>query len=294
MQAVEASYKDRSGAMSNKIVIIGCGNLNRSDDGVGVLVAHRLKQRLSVAPREDVVVFDTGTGGMDVMFQARGASALLIIDACCSGSEPGSVFRLSGEEVAARPAHGFSLHDFRWDHALYAGQKMFGDAFPREVTVYLVEAASTALGLEISASVSAAIDQVVAYVEEEVARLTKRDPHPAAGDIGAGSPPSCVQIRDGSLYMEAGLYSAFFSGLDSLVLLRQEEKMLMLPVRHAAAGGLLLKVRNSRGDRVVHAREFLTDQGLDEKQTWTLPVQWDSRAGALVADWPSGHGDSHA
>ena len=88
--------------------------------------------------------------------------------------------------------------------------------------------------------------------------------------------------------MDASLYSAYFSGLESLVLLRQEQKMLMLPVRHAGSGGLLLKIRNRQGDRVVHAREFLTEEGLDEQQEWTLPVQWDSQCQALVADWPSG------
>ncbi len=72
--------------------IIGCGNSNRSDDGAGVYVVQRLKEQLSKAPSLDVQIFDAGTAGMDVMFQARGSNALIIIDASCSGSEPGAVF----------------------------------------------------------------------------------------------------------------------------------------------------------------------------------------------------------
>ena len=53
--------------------MIGCGNSNRCDDGVGVFVAQSLQRYLSRRPRDNVRVFDAGTGGMDVMFQARGA-----------------------------------------------------------------------------------------------------------------------------------------------------------------------------------------------------------------------------
>jgi len=96
-----------------------------------------------------------------------------------------------------------------------------------------------------------------------------------------------IQIRRGNLYVDACVYTKYFAGLEGVVLLRRQDKLLILPVRHAAAGGLVLKVRNPQGDRVVHAQEFLREHGLDDQQEWTLPVQWDSRSAALVADWPS-------
>lgn len=266
--------------MPNKIVVIGCGNLNRCDDGVGVIVVHRLKEWLRAVPHQDVMTFDAGTGGMDVMFQARGASSLILIDACNSGSAPGSVFMLAGKDLANRPRHGYSLHDFRWDHALYAGEKIFGEDFPSDVTIYLVEVADISLGLEVSPLVSQGADKVVECIKNQIRRLTE--------ERNAELQCVCVRIRGGSLYLEANVYAAYFAGLESLVLLRQEDKMLMLPVRHAAAGGLLLKIRTRQGDRVVHAREFLSEGGLDEQQEWTLPAHWDSQCQALVAQWPSG------
>ena len=238
--------------------VIGCGNLNRSDDGIGVIVVQRL----------------------------------IVVDACLSGSQPGSIFKLPGEEVAKRPDPGYGLHDFRWDHALYAGRKIFGDAFPRDVTVYLVEAANVSLGFELSQAVSEAVDRVVASLKDEIreraSRLRQEFSHAQAGytQAPASQGLSRIEIRGGSIYVEAGLYATYFSGLESIILFKQEEKLLLLPVRHTAAGGLLLKVRNPHGDRVVHAQEFLRDQGIDEHQEWVLPVQWDSRSAALVADWP--------
>ena len=149
------------------LTIIGCGNLNRSDDGVGVIVARRLLDRVRRLGRADVCVFDAGTGGMDVMFRARGADKLILIDARRSGSEPGAVYRVPGEELAQDYEPTYSLHDFRWDHALHAGRRIFGAAFPSDITVFLIEAGELGLGLELSAPV----EQAARRVEAQIASL---------------------------------------------------------------------------------------------------------------------------
>ncbi|CAE6784426.1 Putative hydrogenase maturation protease (Modular protein) [Nitrospira defluvii] len=275
------------------LAVIGCGNLNRRDDGLGVIVAQRLMQWLNAEPQENIQVYDAGTGGMDVMFQARGTSSLILVDASLSGSTPGSIFKLPGKEVASRPEPGYSLHDFRWDHALYAGRKIFGDTFPHDVTVYLVEAADVSLGLELSPAVAQALERVIDQIKEDIRERSTR--------LRSGQRAPCsdepvtersedhpqVTIRQGSIYIDAKVYAKYLGGLESIVLLRQDQKLLLLPVRHAAAGGLLLKVRNPQGDRVVHAQEFLRGHGIEDQQEKVVPVQWDSRMAALVTDWPS-------
>jgi hydrogenase maturation protease len=143
------------------LCVVGCGNSTRSDDGVGVYVAQALRAQLQRSPQPNVLVFDAGTGGMDVMFQARGARRLIIVDASRSGSEAGAIFRVPGRELESEPDAGFSLHDFRWQHALTAGRKIFGADFPSDVTVYLIEAESFEFGLELSAPVLLSADLVV-------------------------------------------------------------------------------------------------------------------------------------
>ncbi|CEJ46150.1 hydrogenase maturation protease [Umezakia ovalisporum] len=142
------------------LTIIGCGNLNRSDDAVGVIIAQRLQQYLAQNPHPDVQVFDCGTAGMEVMFQARGSKALIIIDASSTGSEPGAIFKVPGKELEALPEPSYNLHNFRWDHALAAGRKIFANNFPQQVTVYLIEAASLDLGLQLSPVVQHSADLV--------------------------------------------------------------------------------------------------------------------------------------
>lgn len=150
------------------MVIIGCGNLNRSDDGVGVRVIQQLRATLLERWPAEVSLFDAGTGGMEVMFKARGATALVIVDACRSGSEAGAVFRVPGDQIDVAHQPAYSLHDFRWDHAVYAGRRIFAEQFPKDLTVYLIEAGSLALGTELTAPVESAVQKVCEQIDAQV------------------------------------------------------------------------------------------------------------------------------
>lgn len=154
--------------MPDMLTIIGCGNSNRSDDGVGVFVAQALARDLAGVPRDDVRVFDAGTGGVDVMFKARGSDELVIVDACRSGSPAGTVFEVPGEELEATYTPAFSLHDFRWDHALAAGRKIFAHEFPARVLVYLIEAQELGLGLTLSEPVRVSAERVIGRLRQRI------------------------------------------------------------------------------------------------------------------------------
>ena len=150
------------------LVVIGCGNLNRCDDAAGVRVVHQLRDEFGSALPADVKLFDAGTGGMEVMFQARGARRLIIVDACRSGSDAGAIFRLPGSEIDTVHQPTYSLHDFRWDHAVHAGRRIFGEAFPNDISVYLIEAGSLELGTELTAPVSRAVGRVCGLVAQSI------------------------------------------------------------------------------------------------------------------------------
>ncbi|MFM7207905.1 MAG: hydrogenase maturation protease, partial [Planctomycetaceae bacterium] len=82
--------------MRPRVLVIGCGNLLRGDDAVGPAVVRRLWHRGLPA---GVHAADGGTGGMDVAFQMRGVPRVILVDACTSGSEPGTLFEVPGHEV---------------------------------------------------------------------------------------------------------------------------------------------------------------------------------------------------
>lgn len=147
------------------VVVIGCGNLLRGDDAVGPILVRHLWD--GGVPEQGVVLVDGGTAGMDVSFKMRGAGKVVIIDAASTGSPPGTIFEVPGEELEdLPPLDGFHTHSFRWDHALAFGRWLLKDEYPTDVTVFLIEAASVDFGAELTPAVAAAMEVVAAKVRQ--------------------------------------------------------------------------------------------------------------------------------
>lgn len=91
-----------------------------------------------------------------------------------------------------------------------------------------------------------------------------------------------LRLRQGGLYLARAICEKYFLGLESVILLRREQDLLVLPVRHAAAGGYLLKQRNGAGDRVVFAPDFFRQNGIEDAVDRDMPIHWDSMKAALV------------
>src|SRR3954447_13277356 len=82
---------------SCEVLVVGCGNILRGDDAVGPRLIRLLWEN---GLPETVRVVDGGTAGMDVAFQMQGAKRVVIVDASSTGAEPGTLFRVPGEELA--------------------------------------------------------------------------------------------------------------------------------------------------------------------------------------------------
>ena len=142
-----------------RTLIIGCGNLLRGDDAAGPVLVRRMWER---GLPDGVRCVDGGTGGMDVAFQMRGVPEVILVDACSSGSEPGSLFEVPGHEVEnLPPLTGINLHAFRWDHAIAFGHWLLKDDYPANVTAYLIEGERYEIGDGLSPAVDAAVDRLV-------------------------------------------------------------------------------------------------------------------------------------
>jgi hydrogenase maturation protease len=142
-----------------KVLVIGCGNLLRGDDAAGPVLVRRMWDR---GLPDGVRCADGGTGGMDVAFQMRGVPQVILIDACSSGSEPGTLFEVPGHEVEnLPPLTGINLHAFRWDHAIAFGHWLLKDEYPENVTAYLIEGERYEIGEGLSPAVDKAVDRLV-------------------------------------------------------------------------------------------------------------------------------------
>lgn len=148
------------------VVVIGCGNPLRGDDGAGPELVRRLTERGLPA---GVRCVDAGTGGIDAVLAMRGVAEVILVDACRSDSPPGTLHEIPGEAVAGRPAAGIDIHAVRWDHALSLARDLFGADRPRKVTAWLVEAESFAPGAPLSPAVDRALDALVERLRAEFA-----------------------------------------------------------------------------------------------------------------------------
>ena len=146
-----------------KLAIIGCGNPNRCDDGVGATVINVLRD---VELPEYVQLYDAGTDGMGVMYHARGSTHLIVVDARAPEGNPGAIYEVPGEVLAAPKEQSLNLHDFRWDHALYAGKRIYEDEFPKHVKVFLIEAQSLQMHIGLTEKVAHAAKEVIKQVHK--------------------------------------------------------------------------------------------------------------------------------
>ncbi|MEE6140224.1 hydrogenase maturation protease [Mycobacterium sp. 050128] len=250
------------------VLVIGCGNLLRGDDGVGPILVRHLWER---GVPDGLRLVDGGTAGMDVAFQMRGAQRVVIVDASATGARPGTIYRVPGAELAELPPlEGLHTHSFRWDHAIAFARWALAEACPSDITVFLIEAANIAMGADLSTDVTAAMEQVIELIERDYISAL-RPPEPSdAEDL-------TVQFtEDGYLRLGAALAAAHFPAHVAVGDVR-EHQLWLLPLRGPRNGGLLLKQRNPAGDRAVLIRELLAD---------IIPIGvrqafWDDDHGAL-------------
>ena len=229
------------------VLVVGCGNLLRGDDGVGPVLIRHLWDR---GVPEGARLVDGGTAGMDVAFQMRGAKQVVIVDASTTGAVPGTVYRVPGEELDdLPPLSGLHTHSFRWDHAIPFARWALGDACPTDITVFLIEIEGMELGADLSAPVEKAMEQVIDLIERDyLTPLRPRSPDQVSVEINA----------DGYLRMDAALAASRFPS-DALAAVPRDGELWLFPLRGPSSGGLLLKQRNPAGDRAVLVREVLPD-----------------------------------
>jgi hydrogenase maturation protease len=142
-------------------LIIGIGNEYRGDDAVGLIVARRLRERLS----DSVKVLEQTGDGAALMEAWRGVERVIVIDAVASGAAPGAIHRFDAN-TRPIPKNAFrcSTHAFGVAEAIELSRAL--TRLPRSLMVYGIEGKNFAAGVGISPEVEKAtcdaINQVFA------------------------------------------------------------------------------------------------------------------------------------
>lgn len=151
--------------MNAGTVIIGMGNPQLSDDGVGLAVAVAVAEQLK--GRMKLTVTELNTGGIRLMEAMAGFRQAVVVDAMLSGAPPGTVQRFDpGNFVTTR--NTFSSHDTDFTTAYDLG-KMAGVPLPEQLSFWGIEAREFDLfgerfTDEVTAALPGAVRQIVAEI----------------------------------------------------------------------------------------------------------------------------------
>lgn len=158
-----------------KTLILGLGNPLITDDSVGLRVAKAVEPL--VAGRPDVEVSEDYWGGLRLMERMVGYDRAIVVDAICTGAQPGTIHRLKPGSIPTQ--RSASAHDVNLPTALAVGRQA-GAHLPRDEHIVLiaVEAEDVlTFSEECTPAVAAAIPRAV---EEVLSALRSLAPPPAS------------------------------------------------------------------------------------------------------------------
>ncbi|MBN1254134.1 MAG: HyaD/HybD family hydrogenase maturation endopeptidase [Deltaproteobacteria bacterium] len=152
-------------AKNYKVVIIGIGNLILQDEGVGVHAVRALEGR-ELPPGVEVI--DGGTYLMDLLSVIQEAERIIVIDALRGGEKPGTIYRLSPDDLMGETERPLSLHQVGLLEVLGMARQLGGS--PQAVIIG-VEPKEISWGMELTPEVQARLPRVIDAIFEELKGL---------------------------------------------------------------------------------------------------------------------------
>ena len=149
--------------MPGRTVVLGLGNVLHADDGAGAEVIKRLRQDTRVP--EKVSLIEGGTLGLELLPYIWDCTHLIVVDAVDVGQAPGTVVRMSGEELNSLPGNS-SVHQLGVSDLLVA-LRVLARRQP-EVVLLGVQPANTDWSTDLSPAVAEAINTLVDVAVQEL------------------------------------------------------------------------------------------------------------------------------
>jgi len=144
---------------SSDILIIGVGNVYRSDDAIGIFIADKIRQK---ATDGIVVVIASGEGG-ELLEYFKTAPFVILIDAVQTGGPPGEIYRFEAHnEKVPSKFFNYSTHNFSVAEAVEMARAL--EQLPEKLVLYGIEGASFEAGQDLSPE----IEQVAKIVIEKI------------------------------------------------------------------------------------------------------------------------------
>jgi hydrogenase maturation protease len=150
----------------DKPFIIGVGNMDRGDDGAGIVTVRHLRARVS----SDILVVEQPRAGVDLisLWQEANGNAVFVVDAMCGGFPAGTIkrFAVANSPPPVQFGAGYSSHSFGLGQALELAAAL--NCLPGHMVIYGIEGENFSLGVSLSTAVETATWRVAAQILAEL------------------------------------------------------------------------------------------------------------------------------
>ena len=147
------------------IGILGIGNTLRGDDGVGIVIAQKMRDR-DFPP--DVKVYEVGSGGLKVLHRLEELEKVILVDSVRFDASPGDHRFFSPEEV--KSMKGISgTHGTDFLEIIELSEKV--DESPEDILILGIQPKSLSLGDDLSPVLENKLPNILDDLEEKINSL---------------------------------------------------------------------------------------------------------------------------
>ena len=153
-------------------LIIGAGNILLSDEGIGIHILDELRKENNLKRTGYV---DIGTSSLDIgLHLDPGIKKIVVIDCIkADGFDPGTVFRLTIDDLRKRQRESFSLHQFELVDSLKLLDLV--DSLPETMILGIVPKNIEIYSLELSPDLERSIPGILKKVRSEIVDFLKQN-----------------------------------------------------------------------------------------------------------------------
>jgi len=155
-----------------RIAVIGIGQSLRGDDAVGLEAVRQWQEKFpETANRPEVRVDASELPGLGLLDMLEDVDAAILIDAVQSSASPGTVHRLTENNLAAFTSDAKSAHGWGVAETLGMGRLLGKANIP--IRLIGIEAEQMELGADMSRVVQDCIPSVCEIIQEEITSIIK-------------------------------------------------------------------------------------------------------------------------
>lgn len=152
-----------------RLLVMGVGNLLLSDDGLGVWAVQELEKE---EWPENVVFLDGGTFTQDIYHLFEGYEELLVLDVVHAGGAPGTIYRLTEDDLIQNENQRLSLHDIDLIDSLKMAE-LIGRR-PKMRVLGMEPTDFTTWSMELTPTIKAALPKYVEIARQDVKEILER------------------------------------------------------------------------------------------------------------------------